>query len=94
VVNVLGGLRPIALSGRDAVAYEVALEGAGQVIAFYAELMAAEEAADEPDEDAIGQLRARQEVWAARRRGLIPQDGEEIAAMRSEAEDLLAEPED
>ncbi|QNE18019.1 hypothetical protein F1D05_09135 [Kribbella qitaiheensis] len=92
MVNVLAELRPIAWSVRDAVAYEVALEGAGQVIGLYAELMAAEEAADEPDEDAIGRLRARQEIWAARRRELRPQHADEIAAIRSEAEDLLAEP--
>lgn len=94
MLNVLAELRPSGLSGRDAVGYEVALEGAGQVIGFYAELIAAEEAADEPDEDAIGRLRARQEVWAVRRRGLRPTDAEEVEAIRSEAEELLAEPAD
>jgi hypothetical protein len=94
VLNVLGELRPSGVSGREAVAYEVALEGAGQVIGFYAELIAAEEAADEPDEDAVGRLRAEQVRWSERRRGLMPSDAEEIAAIRSEAEDLLAEPAD
>ena len=92
MLNVLAELRPSGLSGREAVAYEVALEGAGQVIGLYAELIAVEETGGEPDEDAIGRLRAEQVKWSERRRGLRPQDAGEIAAIRSEAEDLLAEP--
>jgi len=94
VLNVVAELRPGGLSGREAVAYEVALEGAGQVIGLYAELIAVAENGGEPDEDAIGQWRAEQVRWSERRRGLMPQDAEEIAAIRSEAEDLLAEPAD
>jgi hypothetical protein len=94
VVNVLAELRPASESDREPVAYEIALEGASQVIGFYAELIAREEAAGEPDTDAIARWRAEQQAWAARRRELTPQDTQEIAAIRSEGEDLLAEPSD
>jgi hypothetical protein len=91
VVNIVAELRPASESSKEAVAYEVALEGASQVIGFYAELIAREEAAGEPDTGAIARWRAEQQAWAARRRELTPQDTQEIAAIRSEGEDLLGE---
>ena len=91
VVNVLAELRPASESSKEAVAYEVGLEGASQVIGFYAELIAREEAAGEPDTDVIARWRAEQQAWAARRRELTPQDTQQIAAIRSEGEDLLGE---
>ncbi|MEU4603282.1 zeta toxin family protein [Kribbella sp. NPDC023972] len=75
-------------------AFEVALEGAGQAIGLYAELIAGEDARAEPDVGAIAKWRAEQRGWAARRRGLRPEDGAEIDAIYSEGEVLLAEPDE
>ncbi|WP_020391531.1 zeta toxin family protein [Kribbella catacumbae] len=90
VSGVLGGLEPAGGAWTRKVAYEVALEGTGQAIGFYAELIANEEA----DPDKIEQWRAEQRAWAARRRRLRLDDGPEIDAIYSEGEVLLAEPDE
>ncbi|MDX6282156.1 MAG: hypothetical protein QOH03_3227 [Kribbellaceae bacterium] len=94
MLNVLAELGSASWSGEDAVRYEVALEGAGQVVGFYAGLIAREEAAGTPDSAAIAGWRDAQEAWAVRRRELTPLDVDEVAAIHSDGEDLLAEPED
>jgi hypothetical protein len=76
------------------VAYEVALEGAGQAIGHFAELIAIEEASGQPDAEAIGRWRAEQAAWARRRRVLTPENSKEVRAIYSEGEVLLAEPEE
>ena len=94
VVNVLAGVRPGSVTGAEAVAYEVALEGASQVIGFYAGLIAGQEDAAEPDTEAMARWRAEQRAWAVRRRELTPTDAREIAAIHIAGEDLLADPSD
>ncbi|WP_433165399.1 zeta toxin family protein [Kribbella sp. CA-247076] len=93
VRGVVGGLEPSGVGWLQRVAYEVAVEGAGQAIGYYAELIANEEAGDAPDLEAIAGWRKEQLAWAVRRRGLRPEDRVEINAMYSEGEALLAEPE-
>jgi hypothetical protein len=94
VLNVLAGLGSASWSGEDAVRYEIALEGAGQVIGFYTELIAREQAAGTPDAAAIADWRRAQQAWAVRRRELTPSNVDEVAAIHSDGEDLLAEPDD
>ncbi|MEV6415175.1 zeta toxin family protein [Kribbella sp. NPDC051718] len=94
MLNVLAGLGSASWSGEEAVRYEVALEGAGQVIGWYTELIAREEAAGTPDRAAIAGWREAQQSWAVRRRELSPLDMVEVAAIHSDGEDLLAEPDD
>ncbi|WP_410785677.1 hypothetical protein [Kribbella sp. C-35] len=74
--------------------YEIALEGVRQAIGFYAQRIAAAEAADEPDAAAIAALCADQAAWAARGRGLDPLDTSAAARIRKEADALLNEDED
>lgn len=88
--SVLGGLEPAGGPWTRRVAYEVALEGTGQAIGFYAELMANEEA----DPGKVELWRAEQRVWAARRRRLRLDDGPEVDAIYAEGEVLLAEPDE
>ncbi|MEV8372768.1 zeta toxin family protein [Kribbella sp. NPDC056861] len=92
MVNVLAGLGLSGGSAEQGVAYEVAMEGAGQAIGFYAELIAQAEAAGEST--AVAGWRKAQQAWAVRRRELAPADLDEIAAIHSDGEDLLAEPDD
>lgn len=94
VVNVLAGVRPGSVAGAGAVAYEVALEGASQLIGFYAGLIAGQEDAAEPDTEAMARWRAELRAWGVRRRELAPQDAREIAAIQIEGEELLADPSD
>jgi UDP-N-acetylglucosamine kinase len=81
VASVLTGLHPASWSTEEAVRYETALEGAAQVIGFCAAA----------DVRAPGSWRRLQATWAARRRELTPYAVEEIAAIHSDGEDLLAE---
>jgi UDP-N-acetylglucosamine kinase len=68
------------------------VEGAGQAIGFYAELIATAEAAGGSNE--IAGWRQAQKAWAVRRRELAPAELDEIAAIHSDGEDLLAESDD
>ncbi|MFI5690348.1 hypothetical protein ACIA58_00790 [Kribbella sp. NPDC051586] len=75
-------------------AYEIALEGVRQAVAFYAHHLAAAEAAeaaDEPDEAAIATLRAAQAAWAARGQELDPLDTRAVGRVRDDADELLSE---
>lgn len=90
VSGVLGGIEPIDGAWTRRVAHEVALEGTGQAIGFYAELLADETA----DPREIEQWRAEQRAWASRRRRLRPGDRPEIDAIYTEGEILLAEPDE
>jgi hypothetical protein len=92
--GVLTELGQAPWSAEEAVAYEVALEGVNQVIAFYSGLIGQEESAAEPDSAAIAGWRGEQQAWAARRRRLSPLDTEAVRSIRDEGEDLLAEPGD
>jgi hypothetical protein len=71
--------------------YEIALEGVRQAIGFYAQRIAAAEAADEPDAAAIAALCAEQADWATRGRALDPLDTGAVARIRKDADLLLAE---
>ncbi|TDD13117.1 hypothetical protein E1218_34950 [Kribbella turkmenica] len=92
VSAVVSGLVPAGTAWMQRVAYEVAIEGTGHAIAFYAELIANEEATENPDREGIGRWRAEQRAWADRRRVLSPADTKEIDTIYSEGEVLLAEP--
>lgn len=94
MLNVLAELGLARWSVEEAVRYEVALEGADQVIGFYTDLIAREEEAGTPDAAAIADWRRAQQAWAVRRRELTPADVDEVAAIHSDGEDLLAEPDD
>ncbi|RZT20447.1 hypothetical protein EV649_3594 [Kribbella sp. VKM Ac-2569] len=71
--------------------YEIALEGIRQAIGFYAQRIAAAEAADEPDAAAIATLCADQAAWAARGRALDPLDTGAAGRIRKEADLLLSD---
>ncbi|WP_344172271.1 zeta toxin family protein [Kribbella lupini] len=81
MASVLTGLQPASWSTEDAVRYETALEGAAQVIGFCAAA----------DVRARGSWQRLQATWAVRRRALTPYAVDEVAAIYSDAEDLLAE---
>ncbi|WP_328324744.1 zeta toxin family protein [Kribbella sp. NBC_00382] len=90
MLNVLAELGSATWSVEEAVRYEVALEGADQVIGFYSDLIAREEETGTP----VAGWRQAQQLWAVRRRELTPLDVDEIAAIHSDGEDLLADPDD
>jgi hypothetical protein len=52
-INVLAELGTATWQSRQAVGYETALEGVSQVIGYYADLIAQEESAADPDLAAI-----------------------------------------
>ncbi|GAA0928778.1 hypothetical protein GCM10009554_10630 [Kribbella koreensis] len=94
MLNVLAELGSASWSGEEAVRYEVALEGAAQVIGWYTELIAREETAGTPDRAALADWREARQMWAVRRRELTPLNVDEVAAIYSDGEDLLAEPDE
>jgi UDP-N-acetylglucosamine kinase len=81
VASVLTGLHPASWSAEEAVRYDTAREGAAQVIGFCA-------AADARGRGSWHRLQA---TWAVRRRELTPYAVNEVAAIHSDGEDLLAE---
>jgi hypothetical protein len=89
-VNVLAELGPATWSAPQAISYEVAQEGIRQAIGYYAELIAQEETAAEPDATAIDGWRAEQVAWAARGSELTPLDTKAIKRVRAAADDLLS----
>jgi len=93
-VNVLRELGTAGWTPDQAVVYEIAQEGVRQAIGYYAQLIAAEEAAAEPDADAIAGWRAEQQAWAARGQELTPLDDRAVKRVRAEAYELLSVEED
>lgn len=93
-VNVLPALGTAGWTSDQAVMYEIAQEGVRQAIGYYAQLIGAEEAAAEPDAEAIAGWRAEQQVWAARGQELTPVDAAAVKRTRAEAYELLSEDED
>lgn len=89
-INVLAGLGTANWSGSQAIAYETGLEAVRQAIGYYADLIAKEEAATEPDAAAIEVWRAEQRAWAARGQELTPLDTRAIKRIRADADDLLS----
>jgi hypothetical protein len=89
-VNVLAGLGRATWTVPQAIAYEVAHDGIRQAIGYYSELIATEEATDEPDAAAIAGWRAEQQAWAARGQQLSPVDTRAIKRVRADADDLLS----
>ncbi len=81
MASVLTGLQPASWSTEEALRYDTALEGAAQVIGFSAAA----------DARARGSWHRLQSTWAVRRRELTPYAVDEIAAIHSEGENLLAE---
>jgi hypothetical protein len=91
-INVLAELGTATWSAPQAVAYETALEGVGQAIGFYAELIGQEEAAADPDLAAIEGWRGQQHAWALRGRELVPGDVKAIESIYDDGEETLAQP--
>ena len=89
-INVLAGLGRATWTVPQAVSYEVAQEGIRQAIGYYSELIAVEEATDEPHAHAIAGWRAEQQAWAARGQQLTPTDLRAIKRIRADADDLLS----
>lgn len=90
MVNVLPALGTAGWTSAQAVMYEIAQEGVRQAIGYYAQLIGAEEAAAEPDADAIAGWRAEQQAWAARGHEFTPLDTRAVKRIRAEAYDLLS----
>lgn len=88
--EVLPELGTAGWTRTQGVAYEVAQEAVRQAIGYYAHLIAAEEAADEPDVAAIAEWREGQRAWAARGQESTPLDTRAIKRLRSDADDLLS----
>ena len=93
-INVLAELGTATWSAPQAVAYETALEGVGQAIGFYAELIGLEEQASPriPDLAAIEGWRGQQHTWALRGRELVPGDVKAIESIYDDGEETLAQP--
>jgi hypothetical protein len=78
--SVVAGLEPFAWSQDDAVAYEVALDTIGMVIACYSDLIAAERSRPRPDLGAVEAWRSARTTAAAAQSGLAPDDRAAIDA--------------
>jgi hypothetical protein len=89
-VNVLPELGTAGWSPAQAMSYEIAQEGVRQAIGYYAQLIAAEEVAAEPDAGAIAGWQAEQRTWAARGQELTPVDTRAIKRVRADADGLLS----
>lgn len=89
-INVLAELGTPIGTASQVIAYETAQEGVRQAIGYYAQLIGAEEAAAEPDADAIAGWRADQQAWAARGQELTPLDTRAIKRIRADADKLLS----
>ena len=89
-LNVLPELGTAGWTPDQAIKYEIAQEGVRQAIGYYAQLIGAEEAAAEPDADAIAGWRAEQQTWAARGQELTPMDSSAVKRTRAEAYELLS----
>lgn len=72
--SVVAGLEPFTWSQDDAVAYEVALDTIGMVIACYSDLIAAERSRPRPDLSAVEAWRSARTTAAAAQSGLAPDD--------------------
>ncbi|WP_134119482.1 hypothetical protein [Kribbella kalugense] len=90
--NVLAELGAAAWSPREAAAYEAALEGVSQAIGHFETLIAAEQAAEHPNDLQIADWQLQRRAWAARGRTLTPLDEDEIAQIWVDGEELLADP--
>ncbi|MEV5964783.1 zeta toxin family protein [Kribbella sp. NPDC051952] len=88
-INVLAELGTATWTTPQAIAYETAQEGVRQVIGFFAELLAEEEASAEPEPAAVTGWRAEQQAWAARGQALAPLDTLAIDTICRAADDLL-----
>jgi hypothetical protein len=93
-INVLAELGTATWQAPQAAGYETALEGVSQAIGYYADLIAQEESAAEPDLAAIEAWRAEQHAWAARGQEITPLDVKAIESVYDDAEELLSEEDD
>lgn len=75
---------PFTWSTSASVAYEVALEVLGEMVAISAAEVWAEEHADAPDPDRLRRAQQTQARYAGQRRSLRLGDGEEIARVTRE----------
>ena len=90
-INVLAELGTASWQSRQAVGYETALEGISQAVGYYADLIAQEESAAEPDLATIEACRAEQHAWAARGQEITPPDVKAIESVYDDAEQLLSD---
>jgi hypothetical protein len=93
-INVLAELGTATWQSRRAFGYDTALEGVSQVIGYYADLIAQEESAADPDLAAIEAWRKEQRAWAARGQEITPLDVKAIESVYDDAEELLSEDDD
>jgi hypothetical protein len=89
-INVLAELGTATWSPPQAVSYEVAQEAIRQAVGYYAQLVAQEESAAEPDTAAIEGWRAEQVAWAGRLDELNPLNTREVKRIRAAADELLS----
>lgn len=80
--SVLSQLQPFTWSSEDSVAYEAALEAINGAVGAYSALIAAEEASQAPDREAIDAARAGQADCARWRDDLDPADRAVVAETR------------
>lgn len=75
-------LRLSAWSSEETAAYEAAIEAANGAVGAYSARIAAEEAKDQPDAEAIAQTRAARGRLAKEREALRPTDHQQVADAR------------
>jgi hypothetical protein len=80
--SVLSRLQPFTWSSEDAVAYEAALEAINGAVGAYSTLIAAEEARQVPDREAIAAARSGQAECARWRANLDPADRAAVSETR------------
>ena len=92
--KVLPELRKATWTAAQLLGYELALEGVRQAVGYYAQQIAAAEAAGEPDAAVIDALRAEQGAWAERGQELDVLDVKAVTGLRNDADNLLGVVED
>ena len=84
IPSVLAGLPTFAWDDRESVAYEVALEAIGQVVAWYTALITAEQDKAEPDAARIAQWDTEQTAAIVERNALRSTDHQAVARVQRE----------
>ncbi|HET9658249.1 MAG TPA: hypothetical protein VFP72_23055 [Kineosporiaceae bacterium] len=89
--SVLAGLDPARVSGDQALAYEVAVEGLRAVVGRYTGLLAQHRCGPNPDPATLAALTAAVEQWTQRLRHLDSRDAQAVdAAQQDSARELAA----
>lgn len=86
--SVISGMAAFTWSTGESVAYEAAVEAINEAVGAYSALIAAEEAKEEPDLQALAKARAGQADCARSREQLDPADHAAVARARRRFSDL------